>query len=814
MAKLRICIPDPTTNYIKNPQIYDTTGWVSSGATISKSYDRSRFGVSSLKIVTDGIDLNEGAYFRVNALQGVSEQITVSIYARGSGSVRIRFIDNPTGMEWKSRSVTLSDNMWTRIEATGRSTGSNDVRLYVESDKDLPQSITFYADGAQMERKSYSTTYCDGEQPGCQWSGIFSNSKSSRSAYTREGGKWLDLNSHDDLYYTVIGGLGSAPIRANTQSYGDSPGSYYQNYKVLDRVLTILFHVKKNDLSPHQNKISLSHLHELRQSLFETIKPDRTAGSQEFIMEYQDGDYPIYFYARYDAGLEGDWDVRNQWVNSFPVRFVIVSPFLFTDSYESGSLYFRDRITVNYSMMRIDGQWLPMNGGMNGQIYQYEIGPRGQIYAVGAFTRSNYDTDAIDPEIYTNFVSFWDGEQWQQLGSGANGIINSIAISPDGKVYVTGEFTSIGGVSANRVAYWDGSAWNAMSTGFSSGAGFAIAVSSNGDVYAGGSFVSAGGTDAYYCARWDGISWSNIGLEKGLNNFVYAVSITSDGSQVYFGGDFTDEFGSPGTTVMNYVGLYEPENNQFYALADGFNNTVRRIKVALSGRVYACGDFTGTGAVISDVILYIGYWNGAAWFSLGIGADDIIRDMDINNLGHVIAVGDFENIGSVTSRFSAFWNGSTWVNNDVDLEDETHAVKLDRYGNIYLSPGGTLADIAGISVVNNVGTAEVHPIVFIVGPCTLKWLENQTSKKTVYANLEILENEEITIDFGKGTITSSIRGDMSYAVFPGSDIRSWTLIPGENRISMLMSNDIDAVARIYHQPRFWSGDNTSPVEEL
>lgn len=814
MATIKILVPDATTNYIENPSLrYDTTGFVAVGATISRSLNRARFGIASLKIVTNGSSLNEGAYYRVSKLLGVSEPITVSVYLRGSGVVRLRLINNPNGKQWVTPSVNLNNRKWTRLFVTGFSTGTNDMRLYVETDKSSAQAVTFYADGFQMERKAYPTTYCDGDRDGCTWSGIYHSSQSLRRGDTRKGGRWVSLCDDPDLYFTTVGGLGVAPIRNNIQSYADAPGSYFQNSKTMDRVVTILFHAKHKIIPSTKEKPSLEKLHELRNMLFEIIQPDKTAGGEEFLVEYQDGPFPMYFRARYDTGLEGEWDVRNQWVNSFPVRFLVVSPYILDDSYEVASLEFRERETINYVAQRYNGAWRTMNGGHNAQIYDFAIGKRGEIYAVGAFTRSNNTTTSIDPQIYSNYISYWDGMQWREVGDGANGVIHSISVGPNGYVYVTGEFTSIGGVAANRAAYWNGSAWNAMSTGLN-GIGYAVAAASDGNVYFGGAFTTAGGNNAYYFAVWNGVSWSYGGVEGGLNNIVYTLAVTPDGTQCYVGGAFTDEFGDPGNLSLNYVGLYEISTNQFSDVGDGFDALVRKLALSPSGRLYACGDFTETGSVTPETMLYVAYFNGSAWYPLGTGADATCRNIHVAPDETVLVVGDFQRIGAVDSPYAALWNGATWVALDIELEASSRAVIRDQFGNIYISQNGTLADFASITSVNNVGTVECPPTIYISGPCTLKWIENQTSKKRLYIDLSINANEEVTIEFGTGVIQSNTRANMAYTVQIASDIRSWSLLPGENVLSVFMPSDTGAIMQIGYTPRFWSADSTAMQESL
>jgi hypothetical protein len=607
MSSLRILLPDATQNYIKNPAFrYDTTGWSASGSSISRVLDFARFNIASLKVVTTGAVLSEGCFYRVNDLQGVREPINASVYVRGTGIVRVRLVESQT---WVSENIELSPTRWQRVDVTGYSIGGNDVRIYVETVFRV-QAATFYVDGAQIERHPYATTYCDGDQPGCWWNVMQHNSVSTRPADTRVGGRWINLGGCDraesNLYFTVIGGLGMAPIRNDTQSYADAPGSYYQSTKVMDRVVTITFFTKSYTKRAAV-LASLQDLHKLRQMLLDVIKPDLTSGGQEFLIEYQDGYLPIYFRARYDGGLEGEWDVRNQWVNSFPLRLLVVTPFLTEDDQEVSQLAFRYSTTVNYMLRRFDGNWSEMNGGMDNTVLDMEIGPRGEIIAVGQFVHANNKVTAIDPMIFANRICYWDGTQWRGYGGGANNIIRAVAVAPNGDLYVTGDFTSIGGVACNRVARWNSvtSTWVAMGTGLPS-TGRAIRVAPNGNVYVGGDFVTAGGTICKYIARWDGGSFHPLGVNNGLNNPVYSIVISNDGTQIFAAGSFTDEFGSPGILALNRVGLYYPLTDDWWELGDGFSDVVYSLAYSPSGRLYACGEFHEAGNFTGAVLLHIG----------------------------------------------------------------------------------------------------------------------------------------------------------------------------------------------------------------
>ena len=807
MASLRILVPDGTTNYIENPAFrYATTGWAAVGAVLTRVLTEARWNVASMQVETNGSALGEGAYYRVSRLAGISEAVTGSVYVRGMGKVRLRVIDNPSGKEWASDPLSLRDDRWQRLIVSGFTTGSNDVRLYVETVGSV-QATTFYVDGAMLERHPYPTSYCDGDQEGCMWNVMNHGSVSTRDGYTRAGGRWVELagcnREEQDLYFTVVGGLGVAPIRNQIQSFANAPGSYYQGTKVENRVITFTFHAKAPDT--RRAAVSREKLHQLRQTLFEIVKPDRTRGGEEFIVEYQDGESPLYFKARYDGGLEGEWDVRNYWVEAFPLRLLAVSPFLTEDDQEAAALAFRERATVNYAMQRVDGAWSEMNGGFNATVRDFAVGSRGQIVACGQFNKANNKAAAIDPEIFANFIAYYDGEAWSGLGSGANNFVYAVAIAPNGDIVATGLFTTMNGVAANYIARYviATGTWEALGTGLN-GAGFDVVVGPDGRIYAVGAFTTAGGNTVNYCAFYENGTWHSMGYDPGLNAAAYCVDVSQDGLYVYIGGDFTDEAGNLASILAEKIVMYDVSSNLFFDMGDGFNGDVLDVKATAGGRVYACGEFT-EGATNGEPYLYIAWWNGAQWTAMDAGADDIVRALDVSPLGLVLAAGDFTRMGSVDADYLAFYNGTSWVNLDAGMTAAIYAAIFDWKENIYTG-AGVLADYASRTTVENVGTAEVSPLIYIVGPGTLRWIENQTAKVRVYADMVILQNEEVTFDFAKGTVISTVRGDLAYAILPGSDMRAFKLLPGDNVMAVMMVDDIGATMGIYYAPRHWGVD--------
>lgn len=840
-ASLRILVPEGTTNYVTNPTFRNNkNGWSELNNTnSSRTLLRAHSGIASLMVIAGSPTTPAGVFFRVNDLVGIQDFITVSAYVRGAGKVRIRLIDNPRGSQWISQPVALTDNRWQRIEVTGRCTGSNDMRVYIESPVGMPVQTIFYVDDVQMERKPYSTTYCDGQQPGCRWNLTANATASTRDPYTRAGGRWVPLagpcRGDDDIYITSVGGMGMPPINNNTQSFALAPGSYFQNSKITPRVLTFGFNVKKRDMRTAFNP-SLARLHELRQQLIDIIKPDKGRGDEEFMLEYTDGDFPIYLNVRYEAGLDGSWDIRNQWVNSFPVRFLAVSPMYWEDDYEVSSLNFQSSLGIAGSnsklIGRVNGVWDRLNYSVGtltgGGVSSMAIGVNQELYAAGTFLFANNNANAINPILDVRRIARWDGVSWVAVGIGADNTIEDVAVGPNGFIYVTGIFTNIGGVAANRIAFWNPntSTWNAMGTGLNAG-GNSIAVAPNGDVYVGGSFTTAGGVTARSIARWDGISWNSMGATQGfsLTRPVLEISITKDGQTVYVAGSFTEEQGASGNSML-HIASYNVVTNLFSAMGSGLGlsfgvgNVNGLVISPTSGIVYAAGDFTNSGSIPLN---YIAQWNGSTWLPLGTGMNNTVAEIDINNQEEIIAVGTFTLAGGVTVPRVALWNGSTWVNIDSFIAKGTAtvlyaAVRFHPNGDIYIggSTGFNTTETitSAINLITNSGSAEVSPIIYAAGPGKLRWIENQSTGKVMYLDLTVLSNEEVMIDFGRAKISSAIRGDLSYTILPGSDFKSFKLAPGENKLAIFMTDDTGGVMQIGYRPAHWSSDATMRGAEI
>lgn len=845
-ANLRILAPDGTTNYITNPSMrYDVLGYTAFGSTLSRTLDYARFNIASLKVITNGAALGEGVYWRANSLFGISDPITASVYVRGTGIVRLRIIDNPVGKEWFTDPIELTDR-WTRLFVSGFSTGTSDVRVYVETAWRV-RAATLYVDGWQLERKPYPTTFCDGDQDGCRWDGTYHASSSSRSAYTRAGGRWVDLagpcREEDNIYVTVLAGMGAIPQQSQTQSWSLQPGSFFQDTKILNRKMTLTFFVK-NPKRLSGGQPDLRPLHKLRQQLIDVIKPDVTEDSEEFLLEYQEGDKPLYLRARYDSGLEGEWDIRNQWVNSFPVIFSATYPFFKEDNNNVMQLglnasfpHANSAANKYYGIFgRIDGQWRIISFDGTGFIHTPSnvyittvvLGQKGEVYFGGS-------ADGV--VMSDGFVARWDGTTLTKIGiptgdSSSLGIVNDIAVAANGDLYITGSFTSVNGVAATNIAKYTlaTGVWSALGLGVGGVGtyGYSLCVATNGDLYCSGLFTVAGGVACNGLARWSGGQWYDVvpGFQNPSISYASEMKRGIDGRTIFMVGSFT--FDSTGTINYYRAAQVDTETHVMSPMGNGFNGNAYALNVGKDGTVYATGSFTADGVDATRVLNRVAFWNGESWFQLGDpgGGDHSGRAIQIGPKGEIIVAGGFNSLGGVDNKDLAVWSGGNFDKSKWGGMDLWRAYAGTEYyfcalahpnGDFYCGGqfwGLTTVFSGYINSVVNLGTAQVGPLFYISGSGNLKRIENQTTGAVLYFRLSLLANEEVFIDCEKGRIVSTIRGDISYAVVPISSLKDFTLAPGENKIITFMINDVQGKIQIGYVPRHWSADATTKIEEL
>ncbi len=358
---------------------------------------------------------------------------------------------------------------------------------------------------------------------------------------------------------------------------------------------------------------------------------------------------------------------------------------------------------------------------------------------------------------------------WAPLGSGGTsggfGVHALAKFEEDGaaQLFVGGEFTHAGGVSASNIAGWNPASpgfWFPLGPGLLGGTNTVYVTEMidldeedelGPDLYAGGTFLTIGaimepGSTAQSIARWNGLSWSPVG---GLLPVRAITSFDFDGDEddppmlVAAGDGFvarwdgaawetlgTIEFTSDVHALQGYDGeLYAGGNSIF--LPGGALPAANLVKWDEEAGEWIVPDGPGFD-VVKAMTLYNGEaelvvgganmlmrFDGSSWSELagGISAGEVralhVSEEDGDDIlyvgGQFSHVGPFET--SIQVNNIARFDGTDWNPLGSGIEGEVHAIETTGEGQcLIVYAGGTFGSAGGNTAT---GIAKFTPEPFI-----------------------------------------------------------------------------------------------------
>ncbi len=338
------------------------------------------------------------------------------------------------------------------------------------------------------------------------------------------------------------------------------------------------------------------------------------------------------------------------------------------------------------------------------------------LYAAGDFFQAG-STPA-------NWIAKWDGTNWTALGTGLSGgtasfpAARALAVfDEDGAgpnppaLFVGGDFTTAGGVTANRIARWNGTTWSALGTGTAGGSNssvFALAVhDADGTgplapaLYAGGMFGSLGGGSGSNLARWNGVAWTAVGASN-FNSVTAIASVDHDGNgpaapTLYVAGFFL----SP---INNAIARFD--GTSWSAVAGGTDGFVWGMAAVdddgagpLGEALYVGGEFTHAGGSPAN---HVARFNGTSWSALGSGIDNSFPPVIVYAFakyddggafpaGYLYAVGFFDSAGGNRASKFARWDGLNWSSLHGGVDSSIRALQVFDEDGIGPNPAALFA---------------------------------------------------------------------------------------------------------------------------
>ena len=223
--------------------------------------------------------------------------------------------------------------------------------------------------------------------------------------------------------------------------------------------------------------------------------------------------------------------------------------------------------------------------GNGGTVYAVVEQPDGKAVIAGNF--NSFDSNPYNRIVRVLANGYQDPTFLAAPNSGANDAINAMALQPDGKIIIGGNFTSFNGANRHHIARLnsDGS----VDTTFNPGTGangqvLSMALQANGQIVIAGTFSAVNGINLASVARLnaDGSVDATFNPGAGPDGAVNAVVVDAVG-RVIIGGDFDTVSGSQyggvarlntdgslDTNFLSGIGTYNPDSGStdpVYALA-------------------------------------------------------------------------------------------------------------------------------------------------------------------------------------------------------------------------------------------------------
>jgi uncharacterized delta-60 repeat protein len=251
-------------------------------------------------------------------------------------------------------------------------------------------------------------------------------------------------------------------------------------------------------------------------------------------------------------------------------------------------------------------------------------------------------------------------------GTGTDNWVWSIAIQSDGKIIIGGDFTTYNGTARKNIACLN--ADGSLDATFNPGTGAndvvnTIAIQNDGKIIIGGWFTNYNGTVRNRIARLntDGSLDVTFNPGTGADKTVYSTSLQSNG-KIIIGGRFS---WYNGTAINGIVRLNADGNiDATFNPGTGASNDVWTTAIQSDGKIIIGGDFTSYNGTARNRIARLNADGSLdATFDPGTGANDMVYTTAIQSDGKIIIGGSFlEYNGTTRNRIARIIGDNSGIN--------------------------------------------------------------------------------------------------------------------------------------------------------
>ena len=343
--------------------------------------------------------------------------------------------------------------------------------------------------------------------------------------------------------------------------------------------------------------------------------------------------------------------------------------------------------------------------GANSTVRSIVVQDNGLILMSGLFT--NYNSSTINYIGRLNVDGTVDATF--KIGAGADNPVYAMAstyVNGARTTVLGGAFTMINGTPLNSIARLLDN--GTVDTTFNAGLGanatvYALAVQPDGKIVIGGDFTAVNGTNYNHIARLNQNGSVDTTFNPGLgpNDSVRAIALQLDGS-ILIGGLFTNV----NNVALNHIarllanGAVDPSFN----IGAGANDNVSAIAVQPDTRIIVAGDFTRCSGVNRSRITRLNP-NGTVdpTINFGTGADNFVAATVIESDGNIDIGGGFQNYNGASHPYLAQIYGGSLAGSGA-IQFASSSYQVDEKGtNVLIS----IIRTGGTSGNNSDGTGDI-----------------------------------------------------------------------------------------------------------
>lgn len=340
-------------------------------------------------------------------------------------------------------------------------------------------------------------------------------------------------------------------------------------------------------------------------------------------------------------------------------------------------------------------------GGSSVSIQAIAVQNDGKVLAGGQFTSYNGVTRNRIARINEDGsldLSF-------DPGTGASGALSpviDIVVQPDGKILIAGTFTSYNGVAIKCIARLNSD--GTLDSGFNIGTGAVagdppvtyvgnINLQSDGKIIISGNFTTFNGVARNHVARLnpDGSLDNTYNPGSLLNGKVGKTGIQSDGKLI-ISGNFTDYNGTSRNKIarLNIDGSLDTS----FDPGTGIPSPISDLIIKNDGKIIISGSFTTYNGAARNRIAQINQDGSLdTGFDPGTGANNAINEIELQPEGRIIAGGSFTDFNGVTRNYITSINTDGSLDNSFDPLNSTSTVisslAVQNFGKIIIGGGFT-----------------------------------------------------------------------------------------------------------------------------